>query len=187
MVLTRKYKKHIACLESFWNDDIENRLSVAPILELLSKRNRIKFTLLTCNTKEELEHNLNLFKKKKRYGILYLAFHGRPGRIFLDGTSVDIETLAKLLGKRFHNWVIYFGCCLTLDVKKERISNFMKETGVSIVIGYDRYIDWLTSTATDLLLLERLQFYRDMRKFWKTFKRNYRGIAGIIGLKAFHK
>ena len=34
-------------------------------LELLSRRNRIKFTLLTCNTKEELEHHLNLFKKKK--------------------------------------------------------------------------------------------------------------------------
>ena len=187
MALTKNYHKNIACLESFWNEDIENRLSVAPILELLSKRNGIKFTLLTCNTKEELEYNLNLLKRRKGYEILYLAFHGKPGRIFLDGTSVDIETLAKFMRKGFNNWVIYFGCCSTLNVKKERISNFMKDTGGTLVIGYDKYIDWLISTALDLLLLDSLQFYKNMRSFWSFLERTYQGIAEITGLKAFHK
>ena len=187
MALTKNYRKNIACLESFWDDDIENRLTVTPILELLSRRNGIKFTLLTCNTKEEFEHNLTLLRKRKGYGILYLAFHGKPGRIVLDGISVDIETLAKLMGKGFNNWVVYFGSCATIDVKQDRILNFMNLTGTSMVMGYDRYVDWLTSTATDLLLLGRLQFYRDMRKCWRTFRKKYRGMAEIIGLRVFHK
>jgi len=187
MALTRNYRKNIACLESFWDDDIENRLTVAPILELLSKRNRIKFTLLTCNTKEEFEYNLTLLRKRKGYGILYLAFHGSPGKILLNGPSLNIETLAEIMGKGFTNWVVYFGSCATINVKKDRIFNFMKSTGILMVMGYDRRIDWLSSTALDLFLLDCLQFYRDMRKFWNFFRKNYHGMTEIIGLKAFHK
>jgi hypothetical protein len=182
MALTRNYRKNIACLESFWDDDIENRLTVAPILELLSKRNRIKFTLLTCNTKEELEHNLALIRKRRGYGILYLAFHGSPGKILLN-----IETLAEIMGKGFTSWVVYFGSCATINVKEDRIFNFLESTGILMVMGYDRPIDWLSSTALDLFLLDCLQFYRDMRKFWNFFRKNYHGMTEIIGLKAFHK
>ena len=187
MALTKAYKKNIACLESFWDDDVEHRLTVAPILELLSRRNRLKFTLLTCNTKEEFEHNLTLLRKRKGYGILYLAFHGQPGRILLNGSSLNIETLAEIMGKSFTNWIIYFGSCATINVKEERILDFMKSTGILMVMGYDRSIDWLSSTALDLFLLDCLQCYRDMRKFWNFFRRNYQGMTEIIGLKAFHK
>ena len=60
MALSKGYKKNIACLESSWNDDIENRLTVGPVLELLSRKNGIKFALLTSNTKDEFEYNLAL-------------------------------------------------------------------------------------------------------------------------------
>ena len=187
MALSKTYKKNIACLESFWDDDIENRLSVAPILELLSKRNGIKFTLLTCNTKEEFEYNLTLIRKRKGYGILYLAFHGLPGKILLNGSSISIETLARVMGRGFTNWIIYFGSCATVNVEEHRISNFMESTGILMVMGYDRRIDWLSGTAMDLFLLDGLQSYRDMRKFRNFFRRKYEEIAEVIGLKAFYK
>ena len=187
MARSKSYKKNIVCLESLWDDDIENRLTVAPILELLSTRNGIKSILLTSNTQEELEHNLNLFKKKKGYHILYLAFHGKPGKIILDGSSVDMEMLAGFMGKGFSNWIVYFGSCATLNVKKDRIFNFMNSTGILMVMGYNRYVDWLASTATDLLLLDSLQSYKDMRKFWNSFRKNYQEMMEIIGLRVFHK
>jgi len=62
-----------------------------------------------------------------------------------------------------------------------------EKTGTLTVMGYDRPIDWLSSTALDLLLLDCLQHYRDMRKFLNFFGKNYQGMAEIIGLKAFHK
>ena len=184
---SKSYKKNIVCLESLWDNDIENRLSVAPILELLSKRNGIRVTLLTCNTKEELGYNLNLFKKKKRYGILYLAFHGKPGKIILDGSSVDMETLAGFMGKGFSNWIVYFGSCATLNVKKDRIFRFMNSTGILMVMGYDSYVDWLVGTATDLLLLDSLQFYKDMQRFWNYFRKHYQEMTEVIGLKVFYR
>ncbi len=128
-----------------------------------------------------------LLKKRRGYGILYLAFHGSPGKILLNGSSLSIETLAEIMGKGFTNWVVYFGSCATINVKEDRILNFMESTGILMVMGYDRPIDWLSSTALDLFLLDSVQSYRDMRKFWNFFRRNYQGMMEVIGLKAFHK
>jgi len=44
------YKKHIACLESLWNKDLDHVLNVAPILELVTKLYAVKHSRLTCNT-----------------------------------------------------------------------------------------------------------------------------------------
>ena len=118
---------------------------------------------------------------------MYLAFHGKPGKIILNGSSVDMETLAGFMGKSFRYWIVYFGSCATINVKKDRIFDFMNVTGTLMVMGYDRPIDWLSSTALDLLLLDCLQCYKDMRKFWNFFRKNYQGMAKIIGLKAFHR
>ena len=112
--------RNIACVESLWTRNIEHRLSVAPILELSSRINLTKFIHLSCNTPEELIHHLNLLKKKRGYGVLYLSFHGRPGLIILDGTGIDIETLADLMGKGFENWNIHFGSCETMRIGEKR-------------------------------------------------------------------
>ena len=79
----RYRKRNIACLESMWNGHIENKLNVLPTLELISKTMESKFSHLTCNTREELQYNLNLLCKRN-YGVLYFAFHGSPGRIHLS-------------------------------------------------------------------------------------------------------
>jgi hypothetical protein len=84
-----EYQKSIACLESIWYRDIENSLDVTPILEIVSKMHEIRSSHLTCNTIEELTYNLGLLKQKPGYGILYLAFHGKPGKIILaNGTQL---------------------------------------------------------------------------------------------------
>jgi len=116
---------------------------------------------------------------------LYLAFHGKRGKIILNGSSVDMETLAGLMGKGFSNRIVYFGSCETINVKKDRIFDFMNLTRTLMVMGYDRPIDWLSSTALDLLLLDCIQRYRDMRKFWNFFGKNYQGMAEIVGLVCF--
>src|SRR5213593_5182643 len=80
---TKSHKKNIACLESLWDGNIESRLSVVPLLELASRVDEIRFSYLTCNTEDELEHNLDKLKNKRGYGILYLACHGKPGELVL--------------------------------------------------------------------------------------------------------
>ncbi len=68
-------KRNIACLESLWDKETEDRLNVVPMLDIVSKVWNIKYSHLTCNTSGELKYNLNLLCKRN-YGILYLAFQG---------------------------------------------------------------------------------------------------------------
>jgi hypothetical protein len=156
-----------------------------PLLELTSKVDEVKFAYLSCNTEGELKHNLKKLRRKRGYGILYLACHGRPGEIVLDESSVDLEELAALMGDGFTNWVMHFGSCATINVEPARISKFIGDTQVSMVLGYRIDVDWIDSAAVDLLLFDWLQEYRDMHRFWAHFKQRYRGLVSASGLRAF--
>jgi hypothetical protein len=181
---TKSYLKSIVCLESFWTTDIENRLSVKPILEIASKKYYTKSVFLSCNTLQELAFNLTVAPNKNGYAILYLAFHGYPGGIYIPGLKVNIETIADFMGKRFSNWIVFFGSCKTLDIEKERISQFMQKTNILMAVGYKRIVNWTESAALDLLLLNSIQEYRDMKKFWSGFRKSYRNLIIRTGMEA---
>jgi hypothetical protein len=186
MMITKGSIKHVVCLESFWTYNVEDRLSVGPLLELLGKTNGTRSVLLTCSTIDELKFNLKIAKHMKGFRILYLAFHGYPGGIHLPDLRIDLKTLASIMEKGFRNWVIFFDSCLTMKVTKDTILDFITTTEVKMVIGYKREVNWLDSTAMDLLILNWLQFYKDMRKFWKSFRRVYRDMVGMSGLDVYH-
>ena len=59
-------------------------------------------------------------------------------------------------------------------------------TVVAMVLGYKTYVDWVDATALDFILLDWLQWYKDMRKMWDRFRKNYKDLISITGLKAFH-
>jgi hypothetical protein len=184
---TRSHKKNIACVESLWDGDIESRLSVVPLLELVSKAwdREIRFSYLTCNTEEELEYNLKKLRRKRGYGILYLACHGKPGQLQLDASAVDIERLAEYMDHGFTDWVVHLGMCSTLNVERERISRFIDTTDVSMLLGYKQDVNWIDSAAIDLLLFDWLQEYRDMHRFWEHFRLQYPDLIKRTGLRAF--
>ena len=187
MMLTKGSIKHVVCLESFWTYNVEDRLSVGPLLEILGKTNGTRSVLLTCSTIDELKFNLKIARQMRGFRILYLAFHGYPGGIRLPDLRIDLKTLASIMGKGFRNWVVFFDSCLTMKVGKDRILDFIAATEVKMVIGYKREVNWLDSTALDLLILNWLQFYKDMRKFWKRFRKAYKDMVGISGLDVNHR
>jgi hypothetical protein len=162
-------------------------LNVVPILQLAAQVNDIEFTYMTCNTQEELRYNLRRLKRKSGYGILYVAFHGGPGEIYLeDGASIDLETMAEYMGRGFNDWIVHFSTCGTIGVPKRRLADFMAATNVSMIVGYKRNVDWMEGAALDLLLFSWLQSYKNMRTFWREFKKQYGGLISATGLKAFH-
>jgi hypothetical protein len=187
MARLEKYEKHIVCLESFWSKDLESKVSVEPILQLAASINDVKFIHMSCNTRGELYHNLNKMKRRRKYSILYFAFHGRPGEILMDESSVDLESLADFMGRWFSGRIIHFGSCSTIDVEERRIMDFMKATGVAMVIGHKRDVNWMEGSAVDLLIFNWIQYYRDMGRFWSHFRKRYKGLISLTGLKVYHK
>ena len=180
------HRANIACVESLWNSDIENRLSVVPILDLVCRINRIKYTHLTCNTREELAYNLGKLGKGRGYRILYLSLHGKPGEIILDGGRTDLESLAGMMGTRFAGWAVHFGSCSTISVPLSRIRVFMAATRVAMVSGYGKDVNWVATAALDLIFFDWFQYYGDTRLLWKTFRRSNRELIARTGLRAFH-
>jgi hypothetical protein len=185
MTRVRQYAKNIVCLESLWDSELENRLSVLPILELTARTMEVKYIFLTCNTKAELRHNLRLVGKKKSYGILMLAFHGEPGIIELAGekSHVSLESLITMMGRRFAGWVVHFGSCGTVQIDEDRLERFIAATGVAMVMGYTKQVDWTEGVAMDLVLLRWLQGYKNLSAFQKHMKKRY---AALIKFTGFH-
>jgi hypothetical protein len=171
--ISKNSAKNIACLEGLWDDNLEERLTASALLDLAAKISEVKFTLLTCNTREEFEFNIFKFcasRIKKSYRLLYLVFHGEPGRIFLSNeVSLSLEELAGIMGdERFKGWVVHFSSCSTLAIKENRLKNFIRKTKVSLVIGYTKDMYWSECMAMDLLLFENIANYKrlwDMKKF----------------------
>lgn len=172
--MTRKKKLHIACLESLWDNNVEQRLSLAPVLDIISKLHSVKFSYLPCNTLSEFQYNLRhirrFTRKKDGYRILYFGFHGEPGCLCLpDGASVGLEELADALGNDYRRWILHLSSCLTLRVKKPEIQGFMSRTGISILAGYQRVVDWAEGASMDLILLHYILegkcVPRELRKF----------------------
>ena len=164
--------RNIACLEALWDDNLEERLTASALLDLAAKISEVKFTLLSCNTREEFEFNiakLCISRIKKNYGVLYLVFHGEPGRISLsDEMPLSLEELADIMGDRFKGWVVHFSSCSTLAIKENRLKDFIRKTKVSLIIGYTKNMSWSECMAMDLLLFENIANHKrlwDMKKF----------------------
>ena len=180
------YKKNIACLESLWDDDVENKMTVTPLLELIASVNHIQFTHLTCNTPSELEFTLRMLPRRRSYRILYLAFHGNGGVIQLgDGTYVSMDELAGMMSERFAGWIVHFGACGTLGVPRACLADFYRQTKVAMMIGYCKDVNWVESAAMDLILFDWLQGYISLGAMWNRVRTTYRDLVRNTGLTVY--
>lgn len=183
--LLKSYPKNIFCLEALWDHNVEQKMSVYPTLELLSKVRGIKFIHLTSNTRSELEYNLDLLHRKTSFQILYLAFHGAPNQIVLGNTSLSLTDLASLLGRRFKDLTLHFGSCGTINLQDGALREFLEVSGVRLLSGYTRTVEWIESSAMDLLYFSALQEYKNVRYLNRYLHNSYPDLIGATGFKTF--
>ncbi|MBM3357788.1 MAG: hypothetical protein FJY54_08680 [Betaproteobacteria bacterium] len=88
----KDHRKNIACLESLWNSDIENRLSVVPILDLVSKVDGIRYTCVNWIASAALD--LLLFD--------WLQYYGDTRRLWKDFRRRHVELIRRTGLKAFH-------------------------------------------------------------------------------------
>ena len=166
----------IFCLETIWFDE-RAPPSVRSLLELLERLSNIPFVHRDISTWEELDFCLGRWVGRDMYkkdywlgdlGILYLGFHGSPGKISLRTDSpqriaddeVDLDEIAKSLThcKSKYNvrgCVIHFASCSVLRAEKQ-VEDFKNRVGAACVSGYSKQVDSTTSWAFELMFLELL-------------------------------
>lgn len=178
------YTKQIACIESL--SDREERLSVRPLLDFVASVQSVRLSYQPCDTEDELAGGLRAFGRLRSDGILYVALHGDPGLIYLaDGTELSLERFAEHLGERFAGWVLHFGSCSTLNASPERLEAFSAATGIPLLLGYRKSVDWIESAAMDMLIFQALQQYVDLRACWRFLERKYPSMIECTGLAAY--
>lgn len=151
-------KKGIFCLEGFWEDDLRKKSTVQPILELL-KFDGIPYIYLDCATFEEFEFYLTKWTQKKyqKYPILYLAFHGKKGKILISKKGYELKDIGEFLADKCNDSVVIFGSCSVLNISRRHVKDFLKKTNSLAVGGYAKDVDWIVPTAFELLVLSTLQ------------------------------
>ena len=149
-------KHGIFCLENPWYPrQLDRRLSVRPILEVLSDRERIPFVHRECGTAADIHFYLEQWtlKRYRRYPILYLAFHGEPKLIWIGNDKFTLDQFAELFEGRCERKVVVLGSCATLHTDRRHLKRFLKMTKALAVCGYLESVDWVPSTAFEMMLL----------------------------------
>jgi hypothetical protein len=188
--MERKHRKKIFCIEGNWNPRLSDRASVRPVLELLEINSDVGYIYKDCSTEEELYYLLERWQQKSYadYKILYMAFHGEPGRILIDTRhKIGLDQLGKHLCCRTHRRIIYFGACSVMRIDKRVIKRFMTAAGIKAVCGYTTDVDWIPSTALDLIAMNELQRFSTTRQGMeaaeKSIRTNTRRLAGRLGFR----
>lgn len=150
----------VYCLEGDWYGDHNRSATVRPMLELLgqSARGRVEFVHRNVSTREELAHHLRRWRRTPRFRVLYLAFHGAPGCVFLEhrqrsSEAVTLDDIAEMIGAGARDRLVHFGSCSTLAIDRRHVRRFMRETGVTAVTGFASDLNWFSSTVFEFLVL----------------------------------
>ena len=161
-----KRKIHgIFCMETDWWNDFNRSSTVKPILKLLAQGVGVgvPFVHRDVGTRAEFEDYCRRWRQRAgaRNPILYLAFHGDRGCIFVgDGRRSDcrvsLDELGGLLGTNLSGRMVHFGSCETLYTDRRNIQRFLKDTGAVAACGYKEAVDWLYSSVFEVLLFETL-------------------------------
>lgn len=186
-------KKGIFCLEaSDWFGSMKRKDSVKPALELLyNSPLSVPYIHRNVATKEELKFYLKKWtlKKYKDYPILYLAFHGAPQEIMLskNGKRVPLEELLKVLKGKCQKRLIHFSSCDVFNIETKKLKILLKELDALALSGYKKTVDWLISTAFELLFFSEIQntslTILGIKKFEKRIKSKANPLIRELGFK----
>jgi hypothetical protein len=159
------YEKHIYCLEGNWDKHPRSTKSIRPILELLKTSSKVKYIYHRCLTKEDFLRHLSDFTKLRysNYSILYFAFHGRSNRVVLGKEEILLSELADVLEGKLSGKIVHFGSCSTLRISESSVSNFIAQTECMCLSGYRKKVEYLSSTAFELVYFDKLQSYKDLK------------------------
>ena len=153
----------VLCLEGAWDDDLRDRSSVLPTLQMLESLGRTSFIHRDVGTRAEFFGYLKRVRPKTRYGhyeVLHLACHGERGRLDLGNREfVELPELAEAIKEitdRRPIEAVYFGSCLVMSTKAAELREFHRVSGVRHVIGHRKEVDWIESAGFELMALEAL-------------------------------
>ena len=139
-------KIDLVVLESLWDNDFENIISVKPFFDGLSKLYDINIVYLTFYDVEDIGYFIK--KTKSKCSNYYIATHGSKKCLHgLNNNKIDSDSLNDIF-KNSKGKGLYFGSCKFIN--KKNAEKIIKYTNADWVAGYNRDVDWFDSTIVDI-------------------------------------
>lgn len=148
----------ILAIEGAWDDGLAYLESVRHTVELLGSATEITFMHRHAESPDMLKALLDLWVTHHAEShVGFLAFHGVQGKLQFQGDEeMTLEELGEHLDGRVDGGAIHLGGCSVLRLGDERIQQFRKTAGASIITGYRKDVDWLEAAVFDALVLSHL-------------------------------
>ncbi|MDL2212926.1 hypothetical protein LJC72_05775 [Bacteroides sp. OttesenSCG-928-D19] len=184
---TNTPERFIYCLEGNWNKHPKSNQSIKPILDLLYTFSKIKYIYRKCPTKNEFIKGLQTFTQKRysNYTVLYIAYHGRKNRIYFGNEYITLKEIANVLEDKLNGKTVHFGSCSTLNTTEKNITDFIARTGCSFISGYQKDIEYINSTAFELLYFEIIQRYYSFKKIKSNLKTKHLALIETLKFVLF--
>lgn len=134
----------IFCLETEWDEGIQQlreKSAVKSLLDfmehdlILDAEYCFRQVATSYDFKYYFEHLLK--PQYKDFNMVYLCFHGSPGKIyFANGKTLSLTGIKNRYPGIFKNRFVHFDSCSTLLKTARSMFEFKKETGARIVTGF---------------------------------------------------
>ncbi len=193
----KPFYKGVYCLECEWLGYPRLQYGIQHLLRLIDQLSPPRYDHFhyDVSTAEEFWFLLRRWTQKRfnSHPILYLAFHGKPGAIYLrSGARSPVVTLDEIrdeLAGRCNGRVIFFGSCETMYNRPWERRKFLETTQALAICGYKREIPWMLSAAMDLIVLSAMQEHafdlQGMRAIAKRIKERSRGLQRALGFRIY--
>ena len=177
-------KKHgIFCIEGEWETDLNDQSSIRPLIEFLANSdNHVAPIYRRVATIESFTYFVSQWKKHPKHIVGYFTFHGEKGSLCLGKERLSLSDLGALLAGSCKDKHIVLASCKTLNVPKEQLIAFRKQTGARSVSGYRKSPHMIESSAFDVILMANLLYHDSPAK---TYSWLSRGCAGLIEAYGF--
>ncbi len=175
------HRNGVLCLEGDWEEGLIRRRSLVPVLQLVKSQWGIPYIHRTASTRDEFRLVIEQWLKAKyaNYPILYLGFHGSPGALHIGQEEISICDLAEF-ADRGRNRIVHFGACKTLSAPRKELIRFLKMTRFVGICGFRTDIDWLHSSALEIIILDELSKRKITAGNMKVFEKRLKGMAGSL-------
>ena len=151
--------KSILVLESPWDYDSVKSKSVWPFVSEFANAMCLHAHHQIFTDTKSFCHWINVFNEEKLTApkFLYVAAHGGVGQICGLKNKINGNTIIEKLKKSKNINYVHFGSCLFGN--KPNLELILKKVShIRMAAGYKESVDWLDSTAFDLMLWKRIAF-----------------------------
>ena len=160
MLIGHMAMDRVFSIEAQWNESWE--LPAAPMLNAVASYHDANVQHRVAKTDDELRsHLLEWDQQGSECCFAHLWFHGSKGSVSVDDSSsmgLD-DILCAYRNGHDYNWencAMHFGSCATMSEDPSKLREFIDETGLSAVSGYEIDVGWIEPLALESMYLHYL-------------------------------